>query len=287
MNTANDLATDSVTDPAVDSTIPPGAKVLLLGATGAGKTHSLRTLVDVGITPFIIFTEAHGINIVTDIPCPKLHYAYIPPTSGSWNQIINRAKLATSISWNALKEQIIDPDKSQYTGYLDVVTQLFNFKCQRCGENFGDVSTWSIDRAICVDSFSGINTMAMQMFTGESIAKSQPQWGAAMKAELVLSDKLCFDTRAHYVLIAHVERQMDEVYGGTHIVPMCLGRKVAPDLPKNFSDVIHVLRKEKTFTWSTITPNADLKANNVAWSDKLPPSFVPLIESWRKRAGST
>ena len=38
-----------------------------------------------------------------------------------------------------------------------------DFTCDRCGESFGDVSTWNTDRAIVVDSLSGLNIMAMDL----------------------------------------------------------------------------------------------------------------------------
>ncbi len=263
----------------------PGAKVLLIGATGTGKTHSLRTLVDAGLTPFIIFTEPHGINVVQDIPCPKLHYVYIPPVTGSFGEKAADMEKLTKLSWSVMSGMTADPNKPRYTGFMNIYAVLHKFKCERCREEFDDVGTWGNDRVIVLDSYSGVNKMAMQMFTGGSIAKSQPQWGAAMNAELELSNKLCTDTKAHYILIAHVERHTDEVYGGTKLVPLALGRKVAPELPILFSDVIHVTREEKDFKWSTATANADLKANNVAISDKIPPTFVPLIDTWRKKGG--
>ncbi len=263
----------------------PGAKVLLMGATGTGKTHSLRTLVDAGLTPFIIFTEPHGINVVQSIPCPKLHYAYLPPVTGSFGEKEEEASKITKLPWSVMAGMTSDPNKPRYTGFLKIYATLHKFECARCKETFDDVGTWGNDRAIVLDSYSGINKMAMQMFTGGSIAKSSPQWGAAMNAELELSNKLCSDTKAHYILIAHIERQTDEVYGGTKLVPLALGRKVAPDLPILFSDVIHVTREMKDFNWSTATANADLKANNVAISDKISPSFVPLIDTWRRKGG--
>ena len=46
----------------------PGFNVLLMGATGAGKTSSIRTLVeDCGLEVFAIFTEP-GMDILADIP---------------------------------------------------------------------------------------------------------------------------------------------------------------------------------------------------------------------------
>lgn len=263
----------------------PGANTALIGATGTGKTYSLRTLPDAGITPFIIFTEQHGISVVHDIPCPKLHYTFIAPTTGTWEELIKRSEQMTALSWSAMSKMTGDPDKSRYEGFLRVVTALHNYKCDRCGESFGDVSTWGTDRAIVIDSLSGLNTMAMQMVTGESIARSQPQWGAAMNAELKLSDKLCADTMCHYILICHIDRVMDHIEGGTQITLTALGQKNAPEWPKNFSDIIHTIRDGVTWRWSTATPNADLKATNVPVGDKLPPSFGPFIKHWVERGG--
>ena len=35
-----------------------GTKTLLMGSTGTGKTHSIQTFLDAGVTPFCLFTEA-------------------------------------------------------------------------------------------------------------------------------------------------------------------------------------------------------------------------------------
>lgn len=263
----------------------PGANVMLMGETGSGKTTVLRTLPDAGVETFIIFTEPHGMAVVADIPCPKLHWTYIPPTSSSWEDLLKRADTMSKMSWSALSKMTEDPDKHKYRGYWKVVDALHNFKCDRCGKEFGDVSNWGTNRAIVIDSFSGINQMAMQLITGESIARSQPQWGAAQVAEITLSNRLCYDTRAHFILITHIERLLDEISGGMTLVPLALGKKVAPELPKNFSDVIHCYRSGLDFRWSTATPNAALKGGNCPLSDKLPASFVPLIEKWKSRGG--
>jgi len=259
--------------------------MILMGPTGSGKTHSVRTLVDAGIETFVVFTEPHGRGVVSDIPCPKLHWTYVPPSTGSWTEMIQKADVATKMSWKALSGMTEDPNKSKYTGFFRLLSALHNFRCDRCGKEFGDVSTWGTNRALAIDSWSGINEMAMQMFTGESIARSQPQWGAAMNTELSFANKLCYDLRAHFVLICHLEYDKDEVLGGMKLMPLSLGRKVAPDLPKNFSDVILAQRLGTTFSWSTANPSADLKAINVPISDKLPSSFVPVIEQWKTRGG--
>ena len=93
----------------------------------------------------------------------------------------------------------------------------------------------------------------------------------------------CGSIRCLAVMIAHLERERDEVTGAEINMASTLGRKFAPKIPRFFSDVIHARRDGTTFLWSTTTLNTDLKARNVALSDKLPPSFKPLIDTWRAR----
>ena len=69
--------TQSNPDPAPSASIP-GFKMLLLGETGRGKTHSIRTLLDAGVTPFVVFTE-QGMDTLADLPPDACHWHYIPP----------------------------------------------------------------------------------------------------------------------------------------------------------------------------------------------------------------
>jgi predicted ATPase len=42
---------------------------MLLGASGSGKTYSIRTLLDAGLEVFVLFTEP-GMEVLAD--CPRL-----------------------------------------------------------------------------------------------------------------------------------------------------------------------------------------------------------------------
>jgi hypothetical protein len=64
-----------------------------------------------------------------------------------------------------------------------------------------------------------------------------------------------------------------------------LGRKLAPVLPRFFSDVILSERQGTKFTWSTASVGADLKARNLPVADGLPPDFGAIIASWKKQGG--
>lgn len=261
----------------------PGVNVLLMGASGTGKTHSIRTLVDVGMEVFVLFTEP-GMEVLADIPSNKLHWHYIPPASPDWSDMIDSASKINKLSLKALSE-MSDINKSKYTGFLDVLGCLANFKDDRTGQTFGAVDSWDASRVLVVDSLSGLSIMAMNLVAGSKPVKSIADWGVSCDNLERLLTKLCVDTRCHFVLISHLERETDEVTGGTALMASTLGRKLGPKLPRFFSDVIHVKRDGAKFEWSTATTNVDTKARNVQISASLPPSFVPIIKAWQKSAG--
>ena len=261
----------------------PGANVMLVGGIGSGKTHAIRTLIEAGITPFVLFTEP-GMRTLSDIPPDKLHWQYIPAATSDWDTMIDSAKKINTMSYQALTK-LGDINKRKFSQFLSVLGALHNFTCDRTGEWFGDVSYWGPERAIVVDSLSGLNRMAMDLVVGSKPTKAMSDWGIAMDTLERLVDKLCYDTKCHFILTAHLEREQDEVTGAIRNMPGTLGRKLAPRLPRNFDDVVLCEHKPPKWTWSTISMNTDLKARNLSQADNLLPSFVPLIESWKSAGG--
>jgi len=261
----------------------PGANILLLGETGTGKTHAIRTLLDAGITPFIIFTEP-GMEVLGDLPPEDCHWKYIAPASPDWDAMVDSAKKINQLPFQSIAK-MEDINKRRYAQFIDVLQALHDFTCDRTGESFGDVATWGPDRAIVIDSLSGLNVMAMNLVVGSKPTKSMADWGMAMDNLERLVQKLCTDTNAFFILTGHLEREVDEVSGGVTLMASTLGRKLAPRLPRFFSDVIQTQRKGKDFFWSTATSNVATKARNLEWAENLPPSFVPLVEAWKKAGG--
>lgn len=262
----------------------PGFNVLLVGGTGTGKTHSIRTLCDQGLEVFVLFTEP-GMEVLADIPEDKLHWHYIAPSTPDWQDMIDSANKINKMSLKSLSE-LSDINKGKYTEFMDVLVCLSNFKDDRTGKEFGAVDSWGPERVLVVDSLSGLNIMAMNLVTGSKPVKSMADWGMSMDNLERLITKLCVDTKCHFVLTAHLERESDETTGGTTLMASTLGKKLAPKLPRFFSDVIHVRRDGSKFFWSTASINVDLKARNLPLADNLPPTFSPIIESWRKRAAT-
>lgn len=268
-----------MTTPALPSSVP-GFNVMLCGTTGTGKTHSIRTLVEAGIETFVLFTEP-GMEVLADLPPDRLHWHYVAPAAPDFSDMISSAQKINTMSFEALTK-LPDINKRNYTEFIDVLTSLSNFKCDRTGQAYGSVDSWGPDKALVVDSLTGLSIMAMNLVAGSKPVKSMADWGVAIDNLERLITKLCVDTKCHFILLAHLERETDEVTGGTSLMASTLGRKLAPKLPRFFSDVVQAKRNVDKFVWSTAASNVDLKARNLPIADNLPPSFKGIIDNWNK-----
>lgn len=257
----------------------PGVNVLLMGAPGSGKTHSIRTLVDAGLEVFVLFTEP-GMEVLGDTDPDKVHWHYVAPAQAGWDSMIKNAKAIQQFD-NAQLQKMAGMNKMAYGQFIDVLNACHDFTCDRCGKSFGDVATWGADRAFVFDSLSGLNVMALDLAVGGKPIRTLPDWGIAMDNEEKLINKLTLGTDCHFVLTAHLERETDEVLGGIKLMASALGRKLSPALPRFFSDVIMCVNKQGNWTWSTADPQADTKARNLPWKDQQVPSFKPIIDKWR------
>lgn len=255
---------------------------MLMGPSGTGKTTSLKTLIDCGITPYVIFTEP-GMEVLGDLPLDKVHWHHVKAADQSWAELIDFANKVNQFTFEALTK-IGGVNKAGHQQIQDILKACNRFVCDRTGEDFGDVSTWNTDRCLVVDSLTGLSSMAMGLVVGNKPVRSLPDWGVAQNALEFILGKLN-SLHCSFVLIAHIERETDEVLGGIKLMPSTLGRKLAPKIPLPMSDVILTVRNGTTWTWSTANPQADLKTRNLAIAENLPPSFKPLIESWKKHGG--
>lgn len=266
-----------------------GTSTLLIGPPGSGKTHSLVTLVKAGLELFVLITDPGGEESLIDA-CEKegvdishVHWRYIAPASEKWGALLDMAKRINLMGYKDLTEIKQGISKSEYHQFYDLLSACANFTCDHCGEKFGPIDSWGPDRALAVDSLSGINVMAMNMMIGAKPAAHQGEWGVAMNAEEKLILKLCADLKCFFILVAHVEREMDETIGKPQLMVGALGRKLAPKLPRSFSDVVLAIKEGDKFRWSTTALNVDLKARALPLSDTLPPTFEQIVSVWKKR----
>jgi hypothetical protein len=95
--------------------------------------------------------------------------------------------------------------------------------------------------------------------------------------------KLTADCKCFFVLTAHIDKEPNELTGGTTIYASALGRKLAPKIPRFFSEVVLAKRAADGFSWSTASSEADLKNRALPVSSKLEPDFRPIVEAYRRR----
>jgi len=279
--------------PAPEHPLLKGTATLLEGAPGSGKTYSIPTLIEAGLEVFVLVTEPGGEESLLDsmrdrnLSLDKLHYHYIAPAAPAWSDLQDMAKKINTMNYEDLTKLKSGVAKRGYGQFYEMLSTLQNFTCDHCGEEFGGADTWDAKRALVIDSLSGVNTMAWNMTVGAKPAAHQGEWGVAMNAIEAFLNKLTGDLRCFLVLTAHVERELDEVQGGTKIMVSSLGRKLAPKIPRNFSDVIYSYREGDQYYWSTTTAQVDLKTRSLPLSDKIEPSFGAIVKAWQTRQAQT
>lgn len=268
-----------------DQTSPiPGPKVLLIGDSGTGKTHAIRTLFDAGIEEvFCVFTEP-GMEVISDIPEGKLMWKYLAPTRVSWKTLRDQANKVNTLPYKTLAE-MSDMDKRKYNQFVQLYDLLSNFRDDRTGKTYGAVDTWGTNRALVIDSLSGINLMAMKLVVGGKPVRSQPDWMIAMDNVETLITQLTTGVWATVVVLAHVEREVDEITGGSTIMVSSLGRKLAPKIPRFFSDCAQTIRNGKDFVWTTAASNVAVKSRNLPIANNMQPTFTRVFDTWKKRGG--
>jgi len=261
----------------------PGFKMLLMGPTGSGKTTSLRTLLEAGLEVFAIFTEPR-FDVIPKAELDRMHWRYVAPATADWRTLRQTAHLVnTASNENIQKMQSIAG--SQFTQFMDIIALCNDFVDQN-GQSFGDVSGWGTNRVLVIDSLTGLSKMARKIRAGSKPILTQPDWGVSMALLQEVVDTLVNGLFCHFVLTAHVEREVDEVTGASRVMVSTLGRKLAPVLPVNFSEVVMAKRVQGQFFWSTDEYDADLKGNYLPTASRIQPSFTPLLAEWSRRGGA-
>lgn len=269
----------------------PGVNVLIEGATGTGKTHVLATAAEVPqLETFVLFTESGLESFVgywtdrnREVP-PNVHWHVMsgPKTDfGTLAASADRILMQTQESLHKTQ----DPNRSQHSQFVELLRSLADFPDDRTGRKFGAVDTWGPNRLLAIDSLTGINPIAMSLVVGGKPVKSQADWGIAQDQIEKLIRQLCDGCKCHFVLTAHVEREVDQVFGGVKVTVSTLGRALAPKLPPMFSDVILSVREGTKFNWSTANALADLKTRNLPLAERIEPDLREIFKKWQSRGG--
>ena len=261
---------------------------LLMGGVGTGKTTSLVTYLEAGLKLAVVINEPDGEGPLVDaitragLPLDNLHTCYVPFARTDWETLqtlitnVNRMNFKDLADLKGIK-------KTNYRQMFELYDALTNFKDDRTGEEFGPVEEFDDTWALSIDSTTGLNTMCRTLVVGAKPAPSIGEWGVMMNVQTAFVDKLTSDLNCFFALTAHVSKTFVEAEGRVMLTPMCVTKSLGDVIPRMFSDVVMAKREGATFYWSTVENNADLKFRNLEPSNTLPPSFVPIVEAYRKR----
>lgn len=266
----------------------PGLNILLMGPSGTGKTHSIGTLVDLGVEVFYLALESGMESLLgywTDkskpVP-PNLHWHKLASANASFDEMITNAKQINTLNLDSLAK-LSDPNKSKHNQFIKLLEALNNFPDDRTGEKYGSVMSWDQSRVLVVDGATGISDCAMSLVVGGKAVRNQSDWGIAQGQVEKITRMLCDNCACHFVLLAHVERETDVVLGGVKLMISTLGKALAPKLPAMFSDVILTERQGDKWNWNTASPMADLKTRNLPISGSISPDFKQIFDKWNAR----
>lgn len=270
---------------------------LIMGPPGSGKTTSAVTLAKKGIDVFVIITEPTGVDSLLDawdrekVDINLLHYAVVPPVSGDWKAMGEMAQKIKLMNYEDLSKLKSGVGKEFMNQFFKILNLCQNFTCERSQREFGDVTSWDANRALVMDSLSGLSTITMQTTVGLKPSPHQGEWGIAMSATEQFLLKLSSDCKCFFVLTAHVEKEPDEITGASNVTVSTLGRKLAPKIPRFFSEVIRARKdpsKSPPFRWATMdSETMGLKNRALPASTDLPQDFGPIVDAYRRRVAAT
>lgn len=269
------------------TTKPPirAPKVMLVGDSGVGKTHSCRSLVEAGMEVFCVFTEPGFESVLGDLPADKLHWHYLPPMPLNWDTLGTQLEAVGKMSFEMLTK--MTGARGDFQQILQLVTLMKNYKCQRTGKEYGDVTRFGNDKWVWLDTLSGLSMMSQNSVTGTKPMMNQGEFALAQGNIEKFVNTCCMNLTCGFTLVCHAERETNELTGGVSIMASTLGKKLAPKLPRFFDDVIYAAREGEKFLWQTQALNTLTKNKHVPFSAAIVPSFVPLIAEWRKKTMQT
>ena len=265
---------------------PPGAKVLLMGGSGSGKTYSIASLASAGISVRYLWLEDgfdSTMRYFADrkIPVPaNMHWQRILINPVPFKELMNTADLMNTLTFSGFANWQ-DPNRGHHRSFYNILGALASYKCERTGASLGSAEDWGPDCALVIDSLSALSDMAFTQLIGNKPLRDQGMYGIAQQAILMLLNKLT-SLRCHFVLTAHIEREADEINQTSRIMVATIGKKLPPRVPTFFSDVIHAKRDGTKFSWNTNTADFDLKTRLLPIAGGLEPSFIPLIAEWKR-----
>ena len=270
--------------------LPPST--LLMGVAGSGKTTSLTSFLKAGLSLRMVATEPTAPSRVLDecrkrgISASRFDWQIVSPSPPGWDALKKSAAIVGSMNLKDianLSQGIAKPDTQQWMRFLNAIS---SFTSDRTGEVLGDATEWNDSTAFVIDGLTGVNFMSRALTIGLKPNPAPGEWGVMQNNILDVVRKLATDCRCYFVLIAHVERELNEITGGSNLTVSTLGAKLAPKIPPWFTSVVLAKKLEDKFFWSTAETGVETKNGDLPLSRELEPSFEPLIAAYQSRGAS-
>lgn len=259
----------------------PGAKILLMGDQNAGKTYAIQTLADAGLKVLAIFTE-NGYKVLGPALRDKISWVFVSPVANDIEGLRAQAKMMREQTQSAIAGTP-DISRKQSVAYDTILGSMFKFVDQN-GKDWGNISTWGTGTAFVLDSLTGLFEALWRDAVGKRILVGLPDYGIVHAGARALI-QMWWTLRCHVVVTAHIEMEIDPIKGGRKIYPSMPGQALRSFIGVDWDEMILAERLDRKFVWTNDEPGAKLKARNVPFGSGMPPSFVPVIEGWKKQGG--
>lgn len=271
-----------------------GPKILLIGASGSGKTRSLGTMVDWAAKQSpprqarILFTE-NGLETLlgywTDrgqkVP-DNLAWHVVTSQAIPFAALMDAADKVGKLNYKAITE-LQDPNRGTNNPYYKIMHVLNDFVDDRTGAKLGNFGTWGPEIIFGIDSLSELAAACMKMVVGNKPTASPSDYGVAQNN---LLNFLRFVTQGFaptLVMTAHIQRQVDEVSGTMKLMTKAIGKAMGDDIPQLFSEVIGAVREGTNWYWDTANSSLDTKTRYLPIASKIAPDFSQIMDKWVKR----
>ena len=274
-------------------------KVIVQGDSGTGKTYSFGKLVDWAaaqnppIRVAVLFTENGLETLLGYWRTPMSGPPRPVPKNLAWHQVQNASldlealqeamRLVGDLTYESLTK-VIDPDRGRRNPALKILKSFSDFPDDRTGTTLGNIGRWGSDMILGIDSLTELADAYAKANTGTKPVMSQPEYLVAQNNLLNFIRYLCGPSqRFGLVMTAHVQKQINELTGGMSIMTKSIGKAIADDIPKHFSEVLYCYAEGANWYWDTAAANVIRKTRYLPISSKIPQDLSRIWGEWRKR----
>jgi len=214
-----------------------------MGDIGRGKSYSVRTLLKsypdengklregVGLDVYCLACEPGWSDTNGDLTCEMgFHVAEVLPANPSFDTMKKWLERIQDLDAEQIKKLGVPGSiRKDYRQFMSLYVTSIEFICIRCKKNFGCAEDWDENIAFVNDGLTGISKMAIDFTVGPKNALTWPEYDESQGKVKDWVDK-CVSLKCSYILIAHWDREPDQVEGGSTITLHTIGNKLAPKL---------------------------------------------------------